>query len=99
MPISISFLKRLIIKTIVQQSARVILTRSFFYILQIDSDWNEHNDGIIFFMSVDGTHCPIEEPHPFSKKWSSHKFGGKPGLNYEIGLKIDEQESAVGLRS
>ena len=39
-------------------------------------------------MSVDGTHFPIEEPQPYSTKWSSHKLGGKPGLNYEIGLSI-----------
>lgn len=44
--------------------------------------------GLIFFLSVDGTHCPIEEPRPFSTKWSSFKLGGKPGLNYEIGLSI-----------
>ena len=41
-----------------------------------------------FFLSVEGTHCPIEEPRPFSTKWSSFKLGGKPGLNYEIGLSI-----------
>ena len=39
-------------------------------------------------MTVDGTHCPIEEPRPFSTQWSSHKFGGKPGVNYELGLSI-----------
>jgi hypothetical protein len=44
----------------------------------------------MFFLSVDGTHCPIEEPRPFSTIWSSHKLGGKPGVNYEIGLSICE---------
>ena len=43
-------------------------------------------------MSVDGTHCPIEEPRPFSKKWSSHKLGGKPGVNYEISLNINQSK-------
>lgn len=38
-------------------------------------------------MSVDGTDCIIQEPHPFSSSWYSHKFHG-PGLRYEIGLSI-----------
>ncbi|CAB9527100.1 hypothetical protein SEMRO_1942_G306740.1 [Seminavis robusta] len=44
--------------------------------------WEEADDGMIFFLTVDGTHCPIEEPRPFSKIWSSHKFGGDAALNY-----------------
>ena len=48
--------------------------------------------GFIFFLSVDGTHCPIEEPRPFSTKWSSYKLGGKPGVNYEIGFCIHESK-------
>ena len=55
-------------------------------------DWSEAHNGVIFFFTVDGTHCPIEEPKPFSTKWSSHKFGGSAGLNYEIGLQIDEPQ-------
>lgn len=51
--------------------------------------WQEADDAFVFFMSLDGTHCPINEPRPFSKKNSSHKFGGSPGLNYEIGLQIN----------
>lgn len=38
-------------------------------------------------MSIDGTHFPIVEPWPFSKKWFSHKFKG-PGLTYEIALAL-----------
>mmetsp|Transcript_12260 Transcript_12260/g.16044 ORF Transcript_12260/g.16044 Transcript_12260/m.16044 type:complete len:305 (+) Transcript_12260:79-993(+) len=41
-------------------------------------------------MSVDGTHCRVPEPlhttMPFDKGFSSHKFGGKSGLAYEIGV-------------
>ncbi|CAB9510565.1 unknown protein [Seminavis robusta] len=48
----------------------------------------DNDEGLIFFLSLDGTHCPIEEPRPWSKKWSSHKFGGKPGVNYEFGLLL-----------
>lgn len=43
-------------------------------------------------LSVDGTHCPQEEPNPFSEKWSSHKLGGSAGLNYEIGLSIHKPQ-------
>ena len=50
------------------------------------SDWDDANDELIFFLSVDGTHCPIEEPCPFSTIWSSHKVGEKAGLNYKIVL-------------
>jgi hypothetical protein len=49
----------------------------------------EADIGLRFFFTVDGTHCQITEPKPFSTSWSSHKFGGAPGLNYEIGLCID----------
>ena len=51
--------------------------------------WDEVDEGLIFMLSVDGTHCPMEEPRPWSSKWSSHKLGGSAGLNYEIGLKIN----------
>ena len=47
---------------------------------------SDHDDGLTFMMTVDGVHCPIEEPRPFSTENSSHKFGGKPGVNYELGL-------------
>ncbi|CAB9511156.1 expressed unknown protein [Seminavis robusta] len=53
--------------------------------------FEEADDGMIFFMTVDGTHCRIEEPRPFSKEWSSHKFGGKAALNYEVGLSIHKE--------
>lgn len=48
----------------------------------------EADEGLIFMLSVDGTHCPQEEPNPWSEKWSSHKLGGSAGLNYELGLLI-----------
>ena len=54
----------------------------------------ETEDEAIFFLSIDGTHCPIEEPRPFSTKWSSHKLGKKAGLSYEVGLKISSPELA-----
>ena len=50
--------------------------------------WEDADDGMFFFLSVDGTHCPIEEPRPFSTIWSSHKFGGHAAVNYEIGISI-----------
>ena len=48
----------------------------------------EADEGLIFMLSLDGTHCPMWEPRPWSEIWSSHKLGGKPGVNYEIGLLI-----------
>ena len=38
-------------------------------------------------VTVDGTDCPIQEPHPFSTQWISHKFKG-PGLCYELAVCI-----------
>lgn len=38
-------------------------------------------------ISVDGTHCPINEPWPFEKKWYSHKFNG-PAVSYEVAVCI-----------
>jgi DDE superfamily endonuclease len=51
---------------------------------------SDHDDGLIFMLTIDGVHCPIEEPRPFSTANSSHKFGGNPGVNYEVGLQINQ---------
>jgi hypothetical protein len=51
----------------------------------------DDGDAIIDF-SIDGTQCPIWEPRPWSVIWSSHKFGGKPGVNYEIMLRLNKPE-------
>ena len=37
--------------------------------------------------SVDGIHCPIQEPFPFWKGWCSHKFKAA-GLAYEVGVGV-----------
>ena len=50
----------------------------------------ENDHGLIFLMTIDGTHCPIEEPRPFNTKWSSHKFGKKAAVNYELGVSLYE---------
>ena len=47
-----------------------------------------------FTLSLDGTHCPIEEPKPWSQIWSSHKLGKKAGVTYEIGLRIHTPDLA-----
>ncbi len=45
-------------------------------------------------MSVDGIHCPISEPHQMpSSKWYSHKYN-RPGLTYELGLRIYNNQLA-----
>jgi hypothetical protein len=53
--------------------------------------WSDVYKGLRIFFTVDGTHCLIEEPKPWSSMWSSHKFGGSAGVNYELGLAIDTQ--------
>lgn len=54
----------------------------------------ELDDPAIFILSIDGTHCPIEEPRPWSEKWSSHKLGKKAGVVYEIALRIQSDDLA-----
>ena len=45
-------------------------------LLQVKMGTLEENDeGYIYFLSIDGTHCPINEPRPFSTDWSSYKYG------------------------
>lgn len=48
----------------------------------------------IFMLSIDRTHCPIEEPKPWDSKWLRHKVGNKAGLAYEVGLNIHIAELA-----
>lgn len=36
---------------------------------------------------MDGTDCPIQEPHPFDYKIYSHKLNS-PGLKYELAISI-----------
>jgi hypothetical protein len=58
----------------------------------VTPDWMDAYNGLKFFFSIDGTHCAMQEPAPFSVIWSSFKLGGKPGLNYEIALRIDKPQ-------
>ena len=57
------------------------------------ASWDDPNvDTPVFLLSVDGTHCPIQEPtknHKYSKnpKYYSHKFN-RSGLAYEVGISI-----------
>jgi hypothetical protein len=54
--------------------------------------WPDDNNDI-WVMTVDGTHCWIQEPqHPTwsqDSKFFSHKYG-KAGMNYELGVSISE---------
>lgn len=51
-----------------------------------------NHDGIsTCLMSVDGTDCPVMEPHPFDKKWYSEKLNG-PGVKYEVAVCIKTGE-------
>lgn len=49
------------------------------------------NEGQTRFVSIDGVDFQIEEPHPFDRKWYSHKFKNA-GLRYEVGLCIRSGE-------
>lgn len=40
-----------------------------------------------FYLTVDGTDCPINEPTPFNRNWFSHKFKGA-SIKYEIGIDL-----------
>jgi hypothetical protein len=58
--------------------------------------WPDNNFGTdVWAISVDGTHCWIEEPqHPIwsqDPKYFSHKYG-KAGLNYELGISLSESK-------
>ena len=49
---------------------------------------------MMFILSVDSTHCPIQESRPFHIKWSRYKFGGKAGVNHKIRLQIHKSKLA-----
>lgn len=49
---------------------------------------NEYDVGLTILFTLDCTMCRTEEPRPFSTDNSAFKFGGKPGVNYEIALLI-----------
>jgi len=52
---------------------------------------NQNNPNEIFIASVDGTHCRINEPGGFDRRYKSHKHG-KAALNYEVGLHLSESK-------
>jgi hypothetical protein len=50
--------------------------------------WGGFEDDDIFLVSVDGTHCRIQEVRTDpDAKWFSHKFNG-PALSYEVAIAI-----------
>jgi len=55
--------------------------------------WSDDgSDGPDFIVSIDGTHCPINEPRTDpSAKWCSHKFKGA-GLAYELAVSVHESK-------
>jgi DDE superfamily endonuclease len=54
-------------------------------------EWMDGDGGPSFILSVDGVHCPIEEPmhetKPKNPIYYSHKFK-KAALDYELGISI-----------
>ena len=65
-----------------------------FFLPQKMGNFDDNDDGLVFFGTIDGVHCPINEPRPFSKQWSSHKFGGKPAVNYELVVCLNKPRLA-----
>lgn len=55
----------------------------------------EAAEGLIWFASIDGTHCPTNELAPFDTKNSSHKFGGKCALAYELAVLLHKSKLAA----
>jgi hypothetical protein len=56
---------------------------------------NDYGGDDIWVLSVDGTHCWIQEPqHPTwsqDKSYYSHKYA-KAGMNYELGISLSESK-------
>ena len=52
----------------------------------------DDDDDLIMKWTVDGTHCLVWEPRPFSTKWGGFKNGKHASVNYEIALKIYKDE-------
>ena len=67
------------------------LLRPFVFQINIENRYegDVQNDCLLSF---DTTDCPVDEPYPFQKRWSerwsSHKFGKKAGLRYELAIAI-----------
>lgn len=59
-----------------------------------NNDATEDEAANLFFLTVDGTDCPINEPTPFNRNWMSHKFKG-PAIKYEIGVSLEGDISWV----
>ena len=56
-------------------------------VIRFDDRFIDWDNVTTCLMSVDGTHCPVNEPWPFDPKWFSHKFNG-PAVTYEVGVCI-----------
>ena len=70
-------------------------------VVEFPENWgnpdSDNNDEPYFVMTVDGIHCPIEEPThdqcSENKKYFSHKFR-KAALDYELDISIFSQQCA-----
>lgn len=73
-------------QTTVQKYIKYYVPRLSYLMEQRLLPLEEIDEGFILMLTVDGIHCPLREQRPFSTDWSSHKRGGKPAANYELGL-------------
>lgn len=58
-----------------------------FDIIKLDNRFDAYTPGVQCLISVDCTHCPINEPWPFETMWYSEKLNG-PGVSYEVAVCI-----------
>jgi hypothetical protein len=62
-------------------------TTAFQQVITLQNRFHQWDQKSVCLMSVDCTHCPINEPWPFDPKWYSEKSNG-PGLTYEVAVCI-----------
>ena len=63
------------------------------FVKQIDPNF-ENDDGLEIGMTIDGIHCEMTEPRPFSTSHASHKKGGEPCLDCELGVLTHKDKLA-----
>jgi len=76
-------------KKTVRDHHRLWVVRIRFLLATKLGKFSDIDNELIFTFSIDGTHCPMSEPRPFSTEWSSHKCGKKPAVNYELAIRLD----------
>lgn len=88
MATKVSRLRQLLVRALMHFFCSFFDSHQFSLFCQIDPNWDDIDDGLIYAGSLDGVHYAVDEPRPFSTRHSSHKRGGKTALCYEIVMSI-----------